>query len=96
MIEVRKTVVFQQWFDRLRDVGAKVRIEARIDRIALGNLGDAKSVGGGVMELRLSHGPGYRIYFVRRGSAIVVLLCGGDKSTQRRDIAAARSLAKEL
>ena len=96
MIEVRKTSVFQDWYDRLRDDRAKARIDARIDRIALGNLGDAKSIGGGVMELRLTYGPGYRIYFARISKVVVVLLCGGDKGSQRRDIERAKQLAKEM
>ncbi|WP_349362679.1 MAG: type II toxin-antitoxin system RelE/ParE family toxin [Roseitalea porphyridii] len=96
MIEVRKTAVFERWYAGLRDVQARVRIDARIDRISLGNFGDAKSVGSGVMELRLTYGPGYRLYFTRRQGEVVVLLCGGDKGSQRRDIEMARRLAKEL
>lgn len=75
---------------------ARKRIGARIDRLAFGNFGDVGSVGGGVSELRLDFGPGFRIYFARRGEMLVVLLCGGDKSTQRRDIAEAKRLAREL
>jgi putative addiction module killer protein len=96
VIEVRRTAVFQNWFAQLRDVEAKARITVRIRRISLGNLGDAKPVGSGINELRIHHGPGYRIYFVRRGSELVILLCGGDKSGQSRDIARAKELAKEI
>jgi putative addiction module killer protein len=96
VIEVRRTSAFHGWFVQLRDVEAKARITARIRRLSLGNFGDAKSVGNGVSELRIHHGPGYRLYFVRHGSEIVILLCGGDKSSQDRDIAHAKELAKEL
>jgi putative addiction module killer protein len=93
VIEVRKTLVFEQWFNRLRDVRAQARIQVRLDRIELGLLGDAKYFDG-IGELRIDYGPGYRVYFVKRGKAIVILLCGGDKSSQQRDIAKARQLAK--
>ena len=96
MIEVRQTATFLTWFERLRDLEAKASIAARIRRISLGNFGDAKSVGSGISELRIHVGAGYRIYFVRRGNEIVILLCGGDKSGQDRDIAKAKSLAKEI
>lgn len=96
MIEIRQTRVFADWRAGLRDNVARKRIGARIDRLAFGNFGDAKSVGGGVSELRLDFGPGFRVYFTRRGKMLVVLLCGGDKSTQRRDIAEAKRLAREL
>lgn len=96
MIEVLRTAVFRRWYDRLKDVRAQARIDARIRRVSLGNFGDAKSVGGGVSELRVPYGPGYRVYFVRRGDRIVLLLCGGDKSSQKRDIAEAKALAKEI
>ncbi len=95
-IEVRQTEVFVRWFARLRDVDARARITARIRRLSLGNPGDVKPVGGGVSELRVDHGPGYRVYFVRRGDAVVVLLCGGDKRSQDRDIARALELARQL
>ena len=77
---------FQEWLRDLRDREARVRVRVRLDRILLGNLGDTKSVGRGVSELRISYGPGYRIYFGQDGNRIVILLCGGDKRTQRKDI----------
>lgn len=94
-MEVRTTDVFADWLERLRDIRAKARIEARVDRLSLGNPGDVKAVGEGVYEMRVDYGPGYRIYFVRRGEALVVLLCAGDKSTQRTDIRRARKMATE-
>ncbi len=81
---------FQEWLDSLRDIKAKVRIEKRLERVALGNLGDYRSVGEGVYELRVDYGPGYRVYFGQIGSIIVLLLCGGDKSTQEQDILKAK------
>jgi putative addiction module killer protein len=96
MIEVRQSAVFRDWVARLKDLRARTRIAVRIDRLAEGNPGDVKSVGDGVSELRIDYGPGYRLYFTRRGSLLIVLLCGGDKSSQDRDIRAARALAKEL
>jgi putative addiction module killer protein len=84
MIEVRLTAEFSGWLRRLRDANAVARIVGRIRRMELGNPGDARSVGKGVMEMRIAYGPGYRIYYVHRGSEIVILLCGGDKRTQRR------------
>jgi putative addiction module killer protein len=80
----------------LRDPRAKARIAIRIDRLALGNAGDAKPVGSGVSEMRIDYGPGYRLYFIRRGEALIVLLCGGDKASQQRDIVRARALAADL
>ena len=96
MIEVRKTALFAGWLANLRDQSAKGRIVSRITRLELGNPGDVKPVGGGVSEMRIDYGPGYRIYFVTRGSALVILLCGGDKRTQDADIRKARLMAKEL
>ena len=94
MIEVRQTEAFSGWLRRLRDAGAVARIVGRIRRMELGNPGDAKSVGGGVMEMRIAYGHGYRIYYVQRGAEIVILLCGGDKRTQRQDIKRAQALAE--
>jgi putative addiction module killer protein len=96
MIEVRQTRTFMEWRAGLRDSVARMRIGARIDRLSFGNFGDVKPVGDGVSELRLDFGPGYRIYFVQRGDVLVILLCGGDKSSQGRDIAKAKQMAQEL
>lgn len=96
MIELRQTEAFASWFERLKDRDAKARIAIRLRRLSLGNPGDVKPVGGGVSELRVDYGPGYRVYFCQRGPVLVILLCGGDKRTQRRDIEKARVLAMEL
>lgn len=96
MIEIRKTAAFEGWFSALRDRKARARISIRIDRLALGNPGDVKPVGGSVSEMRIDHGPGYRVYFVRQGAALVVLLAGGDKRTQERDIRTALELALKI
>lgn len=96
MLEVRQTDVFTAWFAGLRDRKARARITARIRRLSLGNPGDVKSVAGGVSEMRIDYGPGYRVYFVGRGDVVVILLCGGDKRRQDRDIARALELAKEV
>lgn len=96
MIRVLKTSEFQTWFKGLRDLVARQRILVRIDRLALGNPGDVKPVGGGISELRIPHGPGYRLYFIQRGNEVVILLCGGDKSTQEADIRQAKALAQEI
>ena len=95
-IEVRQTEHYARWFASLRDRMTRSRIDIRVRRLSLGNFGDVKSVGAGVSELRIDHGPGYRIYFVQRGTQLVVLLAGGDKSSQSRDIAMAHELAKML
>ncbi|CAM5771947.1 hypothetical protein LMIY3S_03679 [Labrys miyagiensis] len=95
MVEVRQTEIFSKWIRSVRDQNAVGRIQIRIRRLSLGNFGDVKSVGEGVSELRIDYGPGYRVYFVRRGEAIVILLCGGDKRTQDEDIKRAKALAKE-
>jgi putative addiction module killer protein len=95
MIELRQTLVYARWFADLRDRAAKARIEARIDRLRLDNPGDVRPVGEGVNELRIHYGPGYRIYYVRRGDILIVLLCGGDKSDQQRDIAMAKALVRD-
>jgi len=96
MIEVRETGTFSEWLSGLRDARAKAEVARRLRRLALGNPGDVKPVGEGVSELRIHYGPGYRVYFVQRGSLLIVLLCGGDKSTQAKDIASALKLAKEV
>ncbi len=96
MIQIRQTEVYSRWFDGLRDSVTRARIDIRIRRLSLGNTGDAKSVGDGISELRINHGPGYRVYFTRRGLTVIVLLAGGDKSTQDRDIRDAKALAKNL
>lgn len=96
MLEIRQTAIFRDWLDGLADERAAERIAQRLVRLQAGLFGDARSVGDGVSELRIDHGPGYRVYFVRRGRTIVVLLCGGDKRTQARDIKAAKSLAAEI
>jgi putative addiction module killer protein len=96
MIEVRQTDTFTDWFAGLRDREARARITVRIRRLSLGNPGDVKPVGSGVSEMRIDYGPGYRVYFVERGDTVVVLLCGGDKRQQERDIARALELAQEV
>ena len=96
MPEVRQTEAFARWFKGLRDRRARARIQVRIDRMAIGNPGDLRPVGGGVSEMRIDYGPGYRVYFVERGNAVVILLAGGDKRSQVRDIAMARDLADNL
>jgi len=96
MLEVQRTDEFADWLRRLRDINARARINLRIDRIiATGNLGDSKLVGGGVQELRIDFGPGYRLYFTKHGEKVLLLLIGGDKSTQQRDIRQAQQLARE-
>ena len=96
MIEVRQTVAYAQWYGGLRDRQAKARIDIRIRRLSLGNPGDVKAVGEGVSELRIDHGPGYRVYFVQQGAVLIVLLAGGDKSSQDKDIQLAKALSKQL
>lgn len=94
MLVIRQTETYSQWFNGLRDGRAKARINARIRRLSIGNPGDVKPVGSGVSEMRIDYGPGYRIYFVRRGAEIVILLAGGTKSTQAKDIKHAIELAQ--
>ena len=96
MIGLRKTEVFGRWMDGLRDIRARARVQVRIERLASGHAGDAKPVGEGVSELRIDYGPGYRVYFTRRASTVVILLAGGDKRTQAADIKTAIRLAKTL
>src|ERR1017187_1307771 len=95
MVEVRQTDLFANWLRKLRDEQARSRVQIRIRRLSLGNFGDAKPVGEGVSELRIDYGPGYRVYFQRVGSLVVLLLVGGSKKTQQEDIAKAKRLAKE-
>ena len=96
MIESPQTEEYAEWFAGLRDRQARARIDIRIRRLSLGNPGDVRSVGEGISELRVDYGPGYRVYYVQRGSVLIVLLCGGDKSTQEADIKKAKLLAREL
>jgi putative addiction module killer protein len=96
MVEIRKTDLFAKWLDNLRDVNAKARVLIRIERLASGNAGDVKTVGEGISEMRIDYGPGYRVYFIKRGNALVILLAGGDKSSQTADIKAAIRLASNL
>jgi len=95
MLELKQTETFRDWRVRLRDEKTRALIASRLDRLAFGNAGDVKPVGEGVSELRVDYGPGYRIYFQRRGNSLILLLCGGDKSTQAKDIQRAKRLAKE-
>jgi putative addiction module killer protein len=96
MLEIRETAAYAAWFSGLRDRAAKVRIDIRIRRLSLGNKGDVRPVGEGVSELRIHFGPGYRVYFTRQGDTVVVLLAGGDKSSQEQDIKQAKYLARNL
>ena len=96
MIEIRKTEVFAKWLDGLHDIRARARILVRIERLSSGNPGDVKAVGEGVSELRINYGPGYRVYYKKRGQKVIVLLAGGDKGTQAKDIKTALRLAKNL
>jgi putative addiction module killer protein len=95
MMEFRQTETFRKWRIRLKDQRIRALIASRLDRVAFGNAGDVKPVGLGVSELRIDYGPGYRIYFKKRGNTIIILLCGGDKSTQAKDIQTAKRLAAE-
>jgi len=96
MIEIRKTELFSKWLDDLRDIQAKARVLVRIERLASGNAGDVKPVGEGVSEMRIDYGPGYRVYYIQRGSELIILLSGGDKSSQSKDIKSAIRLAQNL
>ena len=93
MADIRKSSTFDTWLNGLREASARARILVRIDRLAAGNPGDHKSVGDGVMELRMTFGPGYRVYYMQRGELLIVLLAGGDKSSQQADIAKAKIIA---
>jgi putative addiction module killer protein len=96
MVEIRKTEVFARWLDGLRDIRARARVQVRIERLASGHLGDVKPVGEGVSELRIHYGPGYRVYFTRRGGTVVILLAGGEKRSQASDIRTALRLERNL
>jgi putative addiction module killer protein len=96
MVEIRKTEMFAKWINALRDVNAKARVLVRIERLAAGNAGDVKPVGEGVSEMRIDYGPGYRVYFTKRGSEVIILLAGGDKSSQSGDIKTALRLVRNL
>jgi putative addiction module killer protein len=96
MLQIQQTETYAKWFAGLRDGVARARIDIRIRRLSLGNAGDAKPVGEGISEMRVDHGPGYRVYFIQRGEVVIVLLAGGNKSTQNRDIRNAKALAKDL
>ena len=96
MIEIRKTEHFAKWIDSLQDIRARARIQARIERLATGNPGDVLPVGEGISEMRIDHGPGYRVYYIQHERSVIILLAGGDKSTQARDIKTALRLARNL
>jgi putative addiction module killer protein len=96
MVEIRKTEIFAKWLDGLHDIRTRARILVRIERLAAGNPGDVKPVGEGVSELRIDYGPGYRVYYKKQGLKVVILLAGGDKSTQTKDIRTALRLARNL
>ena len=95
MVQLIKSATFDRWLTTLKDPQARARIAVRLDRLALGNPGDVKPIGSGISELRIDYGPGYRVYFMRRGKKLIVLLCAGDKRTQAADIALALSIAKD-
>lgn len=96
MLDVQKTGEFDKWLNALTDERAKAKIAVRIERLSLGNPGDVKSVGDGLSEMRIDYGPGYRVYFKQTGRTVILILCGGDKSTQDRDIKKAKEIAAEL
>ena len=94
-MEIIRSATFDRWLSSLRDRRAIARIAARLDRLAMGNPGDVQPVGDGISELRIDYGPGYRVYFIRRGPVLIILLCGGDKASQDKDIRQAKALAEE-
>jgi putative addiction module killer protein len=96
MYDIQRTSIFDRWLDALTDDRAFAKITQRIERLAMGNPGDAKPVGNGVSEMRIDHGPGYRVYYMRAGKVVYVILCGGEKSTQSKDIERAREMAAHL
>jgi putative addiction module killer protein len=95
-MKIRESSVYKKWISNLRDERARYRVNARIERLKQGNPGDVKPAGEGVSEMRIDYGPGYRVYFTQKGLEIIILLCGGDKSTQAADIEAAKKIAKEI
>jgi putative addiction module killer protein len=95
-MEIRQTTTYEKWFEALKDRNARMRINIRIRRLASGNPGDVKPVGNGISEIRINYGPGYRVYLIQKGNRIIILLCGGDKSTQSRDIKKAQELMEHL
>ncbi len=95
MIEILKSATFDRWLRKLRDPNARARIQTRIRRLSLGNSGDAQPIGEGLSEMRIDYGPGYRVYYMQRGNVLIVLLCGGDKRTQTKDIARAKKIAAD-
>ena len=95
MIEIIRSDTFDRWLRKLRDPQAKARVEMRVRRLSLGNAGDVRPVGDGLSEMRIDYGPGYRVYYLQQGSVLILLLCGGDKRTQQRDIERARTIAEE-
>ncbi|HUJ16921.1 MAG TPA: type II toxin-antitoxin system RelE/ParE family toxin [Nitrospirota bacterium] len=96
MLEIRKTDIYAKWLDGLRDIKARARVLARVERLAAGNPGDVKPIGEGVSEMRIDYGPGYRVYYTMRGRTLIILLAGGDKRTQTTDIKTAMRLARNL
>jgi len=96
VLEIRKTDIYAQWLDSLRDIQARARVLARVERLVAGNPGDVKPVGEGVSEMRIDYGPGYRVYYTMRGRTLIILLAGGDKRTQTADIKTALRLARNL
>ena len=96
MFELKQTETFRKWRTTLKDERTRALIASRLDRLAYGHAGDAAPVGEGISELRIHHGPGYRIYFRKQGKTVILLLCGGDKSSQAKDIALAKRLSREL
>ncbi len=96
MIEIRKTEIFAEWIDSLEDMIGRARIQARLERLAMGNPGDVKPVGEGVSEMRIDHGPGYRVYYIKLERTVIILLAGGDKKSQAKDIKTALRLARNL
>jgi len=95
VVEVVRSATFDRWLRKLKDRQARARVEVRIDRLTAGNPGDVKPVGGGISELRISYGPGYRVYFLWDGDQVILLLCGGDKSSQNDDIKEAMRIARQ-